>query len=127
MTRQAALDRAEQLCDTPLRQKVGPGELEIPAVRGMGGSLLYFLDPTSQLGKVWDIEFEPVKGGGAEAGLTVVDHISQSTHYEDMLSWLLFYTSLLDVTKTPQVDINDPGGLVRSQVIESVTALCGLR
>ena len=40
-------------------------------------------------------------------------------HYEDMLSWLLFYTSLLDVAKTPQVDINDPGGLVRSQVIES--------
>src|SRR4029079_3092633 len=44
---------------------------------------------------------------------------SQSTHYEDMLSWLLFYTSLLDVQKTPQVDINDPGGVVRSQVVET--------
>ena len=31
------------------------------------------------------------------AGLTAVDHISQSMHYEEMLSWLLFYTSLLDV------------------------------
>ena len=56
----ATLDRAEKLHDTPFRQKVGPGELEIPAVRGMGGSLLYFLDPTSKLGKVWDVEFEPV-------------------------------------------------------------------
>ena len=27
------------------------------------------------------------------------------------------YTSLLDVRKTPQVDINDPGGVVRSQVV----------
>jgi 4-hydroxyphenylpyruvate dioxygenase len=36
-----------------------------------------------------------------------------------MLSWLLFYTSLLDVQKTPQVDINDPGGVVRSQVVET--------
>ena len=116
----ATLDRAEKLHDTPFRQKVGPGELEIPAVRGMGGSLLYFLDPTSKLAKVWDVEFEPVAAGkGAEAGLTVVDHISQSTHYEDMLSWLLFYTSLLDVQKTPQVDINDPGGVVRSQVVET--------
>jgi 4-hydroxyphenylpyruvate dioxygenase len=116
-----ALDRAERLHDTPFRQKVGPGEFEIPAVRGMGGSLLYFLDPTSKLAKVWDVEFEPVKPscGGAEAGLTVVDHISQSMHYEDMLSWLLFYTSLLDVMKTPQVDISDPGGIVRSQVIET--------
>ena len=115
----AALDRAEKLRDTPFRQKVGPGELEIPAVRGMGGSLLYFLDPTSILAKVWDVEFETLARGGAEAGLTGVDHISQSTHYEDMLSWLLFYTSLLDVRKTPQVDVTDPGGIVRSQVIET--------
>ena len=116
-----ALDRAERLCDTPFRQKVGSGELEIPAVRGMGGSLIYFLDPISKLAKVWDIEFDLVKtvSDSAEAGLTVVDHISQSTYYEDMLSWLLFYVSMLDVTKAPQVDITDPGGLVRSQVIES--------
>lgn len=116
-----AIDRAERLHDTPFRQKVGPGELEIPAVRGMGGSLLYFLDPTSTLAKVWDIEFEPLAhdGGRAGAGLRKVDHISQSTYYEDMLSWLLFYTSLLDVHKTPQLDITDPGGIVRSQVIET--------
>jgi 4-hydroxyphenylpyruvate dioxygenase len=117
----AALDRAEKLCDTPFRQKVGRDELEIPCVRGMGGSLLYFLDPTSKLGKVWDVEFERTIAAGKDTkvGLTVVDHISQSMHYEDMLSWLLFYTSLLDVRKTPQVDITDPGGIVRSQVVES--------
>ena len=82
---------------------------------------MYFLDPTSKLAKVWDVEFEPVKPTGktAEAGLTAVDHISQSMHYEDMLSWLLFYTSLLDVQKTPQLDISDPGGIVRSQVVET--------
>jgi 4-hydroxyphenylpyruvate dioxygenase len=116
----ATLDRAEKLRDTPFRQKVGPYELEIPAVRGVGGSLLYFLDAASKLAKVWDIEFEPVKADrSSEAGLTDVDHISQSMHYEDMLSWLLFYTSLLEVQKTPQLDITDPGGLVRSQVVET--------
>jgi 4-hydroxyphenylpyruvate dioxygenase len=31
----------------------------------------------------------------------------------------LFYSSLLDVHKTPQLDITDPGGIVRSQVIET--------
>jgi 4-hydroxyphenylpyruvate dioxygenase len=36
-----------------------------------------------------------------------------------MLSWLLFYSSLLDVQKTPQLDITDPGGIVRSQVVET--------
>lgn len=115
----AALERAQKLCDTPFHQKVRPGELDIPAVRGMGGSLLYFLDESSKLGKVWDIEFDAVAPAAPEAGLKATDHISQSMHYEEMLSWLLFYTSLLDVSKTPQVDITDPGGIVRSQVVQT--------
>ena len=117
----ATLDRAEKLRDVPFRQAVGPGELEIPAVRGLGGSLLYFVDPKSKLGRLWDIDFtaprEPQDNGGA--GLTAVDHVSQSMHYEEMLSWLLFYNSLLDVTKTPQLDVIDPGGIVRSQVVQT--------
>jgi 4-hydroxyphenylpyruvate dioxygenase len=117
----ATLDRAEKLCDTPFRQAVGAGELQIPAVRGLGGSLLYFVDPASELGKLWDIDFKmPTRpAGNSDAGLIAIDHISQSMHYEEMLSWLLFYTSLLDVTKTPQLDVIDPGGIVRSQVIQS--------
>ena len=40
-------------------------------------------------------------------------------HYEEMLTWLLFYTSLLDLKKVPPQDVADPGGLVKSQVIEA--------
>ena len=39
--------------------------------------------------------------------------------YEEMLSWLLYYVSLFDVTKTPQIEIADPLGLVQSQAVES--------
>jgi 4-hydroxyphenylpyruvate dioxygenase len=117
----ATLDRAQKLLDQPFRQAVGPGELEIPAVRGLGGSLIYFIDPKSDLREVWDVEFEPTGEGAADggAGLTVVDHISQSMHYEEMLSWLLFYTSLLDLAKAPEQDVLDPGGLVKSQVVQA--------
>jgi 4-hydroxyphenylpyruvate dioxygenase len=117
----ATLDRARKLLDHPFRQAVGPGELEIPAVRGVGGSLLYFVDPKSNLARVWEVEFEPTGEDAAatSAGLVAVDHISQSMHYEEMLSWLLFYTSLLDVSKMPEQDVLDPGGLVKSQVIQS--------
>jgi 4-hydroxyphenylpyruvate dioxygenase len=136
------LNRAQRLLDRPFRQAVGPGELEIPAVRGLGGSLVYFIDPKSELGRVWDIEFVPPEenaplqispagvtdyatrsaGGGTRttaAGLTMVDHISQSMHYEEMLTWVLFYTSLLDLKKTPEQDVLDPGGLVKSVVVQS--------
>ncbi len=115
------LDRAQRLLDQPFRQAVGPGELEIPAVRGVGGSLLYFIDAKSDLARVWDVEFEPTGEDAKKngAGLTTVDHISQSMHYEEMLTWLLFYTSLLDVAKTPEQDVLDPGGLVKSQVVQA--------
>jgi 4-hydroxyphenylpyruvate dioxygenase len=115
----AALDRAQLLFDTPFRQAVGPGELEIPAVRGLGGSLIYFIDSKSDLGRVWDIEFRPMADGTAEAGLLSVDHVSQSMLYSEMLSWLLFYASLFDVSKTVEQDVLDPGGLVKSQVVHS--------
>jgi 4-hydroxyphenylpyruvate dioxygenase len=116
----ATFDRATLLLDQPFRQAVGPGELEIPAVRGVGGSLVYFLDANGELGRVWDIEFQDTGEGTANAGsLVAIDHISQSMHYEEMLTWLLFYTSLLDVTKVPIQDVADPGGLVKSQVVQS--------
>jgi 4-hydroxyphenylpyruvate dioxygenase len=117
----ATLDRAQKLLDQPFRQAVGPGELEIPAVRGLGGSLIYFIDPKSRLREVWEVEFEPTGESAANggAGLTLVDHISQSMHYEEMLTWLLFYTSLLDLERASEQDVLDPGGLVKSQVVQS--------
>jgi|FEC22Drversion2_1045045.scaffolds.fasta_scaffold00929_8 4-hydroxyphenylpyruvate dioxygenase len=117
----ATLDRAQLLLDMPFRQAVGPGELEIPAVRGLGGSLIYFIDPKTDLGRVWDIEFRPVADSSdkAEAGLKRIDHLQQVMQYDEMLSWLLFYTSLLQVEKTPAQDVLDPGGLVKSQVVQS--------
>ena len=64
----ATLDRAQKLLDQPFRQAVGPGELEIPAVRGLGGSLIYFIDPKSDLRPVWDVEFEPTGEDAAKSG-----------------------------------------------------------
>ena len=106
--------RAEALKARTYYQPVGPGELEIPAIRGVGGSLLYFLEAT---GKNWDLDFEALRGDAAAGRLDAVDHISQSMPYDEMLSWLLFYTGILDLTRLPQVEIADPVGLVQSQAL----------
>ncbi|MBV9154338.1 MAG: VOC family protein, partial [Alphaproteobacteria bacterium] len=114
------VERAQGLLDRPFRQAVGPGELDIPAVRGVGGSLLYFVDGKTELGRWWDVDFRPVDAGGQpEAVLTRFDHLSQSMYYEEMLSWLLFYTSLFDVRKAPVLDVIDPGGVMQSQAVET--------
>jgi 4-hydroxyphenylpyruvate dioxygenase len=117
----ATLARAGLLLDQPFRQVVRAGEIYVPAVRGLGGSLLYFVDDKTDLGRHWEVDFD-VPGevdDRAGAGLTAVDHVAQSMHYEEMLTWLLFYTSLLDVRKTPVQDVLDPGGIVHSQVVET--------
>jgi 4-hydroxyphenylpyruvate dioxygenase len=118
----ACMERARLLLDNSFQQTTRPDELDVPAVRGVGGSLLYFTDPKSELAHIWDREFGPTRESGSDAngvGLHDVDHISQSVHYEEMLSWLLFYTSLLEVSKTPQLDVLDPDGLVKSQVVQA--------
>ncbi len=88
--------------------------MEIPAIHGVGGSLLYFLD---QAGKNWDTDFEPVTSDAGADALLAVDHIAQSMPYDEMLSWLLFYTGILDLTRLPQMEIADPRGLVQSQAV----------
>jgi 4-hydroxyphenylpyruvate dioxygenase len=108
------MTRAEALKARTFYQPVGPGELEIPAIRGVGGSLLYFLEAS---GKNWDTDFEASRADAATDHLKTVDHISQSMPYDEMLSWLLFYTGILDLRRLPQMEIADPAGLVQSQAL----------
>jgi 4-hydroxyphenylpyruvate dioxygenase len=117
----ATVERARTLGASLFDQPVGPGELKIPAIRGVGGGIMHFIDDRSDLGRVWEIEFKAVDDPEApdDAGLTAVDHIAQTMNYEEMLTWLLFYTAIFRTHKTPMVDVVDPAGLVRSQVIEN--------
>lgn len=121
---EAAMARARALLAHPFHQAAGPGELELPAIRGLGGSLLYFTDAKSALARIWEIEFRPGGRAGAAAastgaGLLAIDHVSQSMEYDEMLSWLLFYSSIFEMERTPGLDIADPAGLVRSQVVQT--------
>jgi 4-hydroxyphenylpyruvate dioxygenase len=118
----AALARAEALAIGRFEQAVGPDEMQIPSVRGVGGSLLYFIEEGAQA-DVWRHEFpsEVESSGALTLRLNAVDHIAQTMQYEEFLSWLLYYIALLDVSKTPQVEIADTLGLIQSQAVESVS------
>jgi 4-hydroxyphenylpyruvate dioxygenase len=116
----AQLARAEALLAPVHRQPVGPGELAIPSVRGVGGALLYFLDRGADFGRVWQVEFDAIEDETTEpAGLTKVDHIAQSIPFEELPTWRLFYRSIFELEPTPQVDVVDPAGLVESQVLQA--------
>jgi 4-hydroxyphenylpyruvate dioxygenase len=111
--------RGEALLEEPYAGAIGPGELSLPAVRGLGGSLIYFVDDKSELSRWSEVDFEPVVEETKSAGLLSIDHISQTMQYEEMLTWLLYYTTLLKTAKLPAQAVMDPGGVVQSQVIEA--------
>ena len=64
----ATVARARALGADTFEQPAGPGELKIPAIRGVGGGVMHFIDDTAELARVWETEFRPA-GGGAGGGL----------------------------------------------------------
>jgi 4-hydroxyphenylpyruvate dioxygenase len=112
------LARADTLKIPRFEQAVAPDEWPIPSVRGVGGSLLYFVDAASREA-MWAHEFPHSLETAGPVLLTSIDHIAQTMQFEEFLSWQLFYVSLFDMTKTPQLEIADPMGLVQSQAVET--------
>ncbi len=113
-----ALARADALRMPRFEQAVGPNEWPIPSVRGIGGSLLYFVDAASR-DAMWAHEFPVPLEAEAPPLLSRIDHIAQTMQFEEFLSWQLFYVSLLAMDKTPQLEIADPMGLVQSQAVQT--------
>lgn len=115
------VERAGMLGAETVTTPAGEGELSIPAIRGVGGGMVRFIDKQSDLAGLWNIDFTPAADGEAvpDVGLQWVDHLAQTMKYEEMLTWTLFYTSILEAEKVPMVDVVDPGGLVRSRAIQN--------
>ena len=115
----AALARADALRIPRFEQAIAPDEWPIASVRGVGGSLLYFVEAQSREA-MWAHEFPHALEAPLEPPLiSGIDHIAQTMQYEEFLSGLLFYLGLFDMQKTPQLEIADPMGLVQSQAVET--------
>ncbi|UCH73512.1 MAG: sugar phosphate isomerase/epimerase and 4-hydroxyphenylpyruvate domain-containing protein [Rhodospirillales bacterium] len=98
-----------------------PGELDIPAVRGLGGSMVFFLDGRAGAPAFHEVDFEEVaEPASADGmGLLMVDHYSQAIAPTDFLTDLLFYRALFSFRTDEQVDIIDPHGTVRSRSLSN--------
>lgn len=115
----AAMARAEVLGIERFEAAVGPDEWEIPSLRRVGGSRRYFVAAATR-STMWADEFpHPIVTDGPRTDLLRVDHIARSMQYEEFPSRQLYYCALLEVTKTPQLEIADLMGIVYSQAVES--------
>lgn len=97
--------------------KIGPGEALIPAVGGVEGSLIYFIDDGSAAH--WERDFVAEAGIGAASPLKKIDHLSNVVRRSEFLTWALFYKSVLGFRSAPQVELADPHGAFFSRSLLS--------
>ena len=118
--------------------KAGPMELNIPAIKGVGDSLIYFVDRWH--GKdtghyhgvnnidIYDVDFEPIPGSGPGPGadpnpvghgLTYIDHLTHNVHRGRMQEWAEFYERLFNFREIRYFDIEGKMTGVKSKAMVS--------
>ncbi|MEJ2159255.1 MAG: 4-hydroxyphenylpyruvate dioxygenase [Chromatiales bacterium] len=119
----AAFKRAVELGATPFESDVGPMELNIPAIEGIGGSLIYLVDRYGE-NTIYDVDFEPVAAAGTEggAGLTYIDHLTHNVYRGNMDRWSGFYERLFNFREIRYFDIE---GQRTGLLSRAMTSPCG--
>jgi 4-hydroxyphenylpyruvate dioxygenase len=117
-----ALERAVALGATPVQGPVGPMELNIPAIEGIGGSLIYLVDRYGDR-TIYDVDFVPIEGTRSRAaGLTHVDHLTHNVHRGNMDKWTGFYQRLFNFREIRYFDIE---GKKTGLLSRALTSPCG--
>jgi len=86
---------------------VGPMELNIPAVEGIGGSNLYLVDRYGAH-EIYDVDFTPTPGAARDqnsTGLHTLDHLTHNVNRGRMSHWAAFYQRIFNFREIRYFDI----------------------
>ncbi len=123
-----AYHRALELGAKPFEGKVGPMELNIPAIRGIGDSLIYLIDRypgNNGALSIYDVDFVPIEGAvqhPAGAGLLEIDHLTHNVYAGRMGVWAQFYEKLFGFREVRYFDIK---GQKTGLTSRALTSPCG--
>ncbi|EEZ81405.1 4-hydroxyphenylpyruvate dioxygenase [Vibrio alginolyticus] len=108
------------------KTEIGPMELSIPAIYGIGESLLYFVD---RYGKqsIYDVDFRfyddaDERLSKANVGLYEIDHLTHNVKQGNMDVWSGFYERIGNFREIRYFDIE---GKLTGLVSRAMTAPCG--
>jgi 4-hydroxyphenylpyruvate dioxygenase len=120
----AAYDRALRLGARPFQGQIGPMELHIPAIHGIGKSLIYLIDRYGER-SIYDVDFVPLDGVDPYppgVGLGAIDHLTHNVHRGRMDDWALFYRRLFGFREIRYFHIRGQVSGLRSR---AMTSPCG--
>jgi len=119
-----ALERAQELGLEIIASNVGPMELNIPAIVGIGGILLYFVEKSGPY-SIYDIDFVPIAGVDQHptgTGLTTIDHLTHNVYRGNMEKWAEFYQRIFNFREIRYFDIE---GKLTGLKSKAMTSPCG--
>ena len=101
-----ALELAVERGATPAECPRGPGELDIPAIEGIGGSYLYLVDRYGAE-RIYDVDFEATgeTANSNAAGLHTLDHLTHNVNRGRMDHWAQFYERIFNFRQIRYFDI----------------------
>ncbi len=120
-----AFERAISLGAEPFEGRIGPMELNIPAIEGIGGSLIYLVDRFASP-SIYDIDYVPVEGADSDpegVGLSLVDHLTHNVRRGQMDHWAQYYERLFNFREIRYFDIE---GKLTGLKSRAMTSPCGL-
>jgi len=103
-----AYDLALERGAEPVETKTGPMELRIPAIRGIGGAIIYLIDRYGDALSIYDIDFEYLPGVDRNprgAGFTIIDHLTHNVYGGRMDYWAGYYERLFNFREIRYFDI----------------------
>ena len=100
----------------------GPMELNIPAIEGIGGSLIYLVDRYGER-TIYDVDFVATEDDASAAvGLTTIDHITHNVYRGNLDTWAGFYERLFYFREIRYFDIE---GQLTGLISRAMTSPCG--
>ncbi len=120
-----AYDRAVRLGAEPAGTNVQEKALDVPAICGIGGSLIYFVDRYRDGATAYDAEFEWTGERDPEppgAGLFYIDHLTHNVQRGRMDTWAGFYERLFGFR---QIRFFDISGKLTGLYSRAMTSPCG--
>ncbi|SJM90402.1 Hemolysin VllY [Crenothrix polyspora] len=115
-------NRAIKLGAKPYHGHIGPMELNIPAIRGIGHSLIYLVDRYGEDRSIYDVDFIPFEGVNLNPkgiGLTTIDHLTHNVHHGGMDKWAEFYRRLFNFREIRYFDIHGKHTGLKSRAMNS--------
>ena len=113
-----ALFEKAKLLDIDFINKENENNLSMDVIKHIDG-LIYVIDKNNH--EIWEKDFQFKASDQRNNFNLKIDHIAKTLHSDEMPSALLSYSTLFNFKKSPIVDIIDPYGITKSQVIENDT------